>query len=344
MHIRTKSSNTLLMAHIAVLGLGNWGTAIARLWLLEGHQVKGWTIEHEVYESITMDGINRKYLPQQSVEGLDATMHLEEALDGVEIVVLAIPSSVILDVVNDIIPFLRPGHVLLDLAKGLAPGKRLISQALHEALRASDCSNPLAVLTGPTIAPEAAGGVMTTALVASEDLSVAKRLADTLSTPTLLLHAASDPEGAELWGAFKNVVALACGLVDGLKTIGTLGGDNLKAAIFSAGFKEGCILLPLLGARAEVAFGPAGLGDLYVTSTSPFGRNRTMGEKLGTGKSLEEALDEMTMVAEGVRAARMFRERAIDQGIDIPFTKALNTLLDGDIEAEECCRRMVLLG
>ena len=291
-----------------------------------------------------MDGVNRKYLPQQSVEGLEATMHLKEALDGVEIVVLAIPSSVILNVVDDIIPFLRPGHVLLDLAKGLAPGKRLISQAIHEALKNANCSNPLAVLTGPTIAPEAAGGVMTTALVASEDLSVAERLADTLSTPTLLLHAASDPEGAELWGAFKNVVALACGLVDGLKTIGTLGGDNLKAAIFSAGFKEGCILLPLLGARAEVAFGPAGLGDLYVTSTSPFGRNRSMGEKLGTGKTLEEALEEMTMVAEGVRAARMFRDRAIDQGIEIPFTKALNTLLDGDIEAEECCRRMVLLG
>ena len=84
------------MAHIAVLGLGNWGTAIARLWLLEGHHVKGWTIEQEVYESITMDGVNRKYLPQQSVEGLEATMHLDEALDGVEIVVLAIPSSVIL--------------------------------------------------------------------------------------------------------------------------------------------------------------------------------------------------------------------------------------------------------
>ena len=169
------------MAHIAVLGLGNWGTAIARLWLLEGHHVKGWTIEQEVYESITMDGINRKYLPQQSVEGLEATMHLEEALDGVEIVVLVIPSSVILNVVDDIIPFLRPGHVLLDLAKGLAPGKRLISQAIHEALRNANCSNPLAVLTGPTIAPEAAGGVMTTALVASEDLSVAERLADTLS-------------------------------------------------------------------------------------------------------------------------------------------------------------------
>ena len=176
MHISARIPRIQLMAHIAVLGLGNWGTAIARLWLLEGHNVKGWTIEQEVYESIMMDGVNRKYLPDQSVEGLDVTMHLEEAMDGVEIVVLAIPSSVILNVVTDIIPHLRPGHVLLDLAKGLAPGKRLISEAIHEALREAGCSNPLAVLTGPTIAPEAASGVMTTALVASEDVSVAKRI------------------------------------------------------------------------------------------------------------------------------------------------------------------------
>ena len=98
-------------------------------------------------------------------------------------------------------------------------------------------------------------------------------------------------------------------MVDGLKTVGSLGGDNLKAAIFMAGFKEGCILLPQLGARAEVAFGPAGLGDLYVTATSPHGRNRSMGEKLGTGLTVEQALDEMHMVAEGIRATRMFTER-----------------------------------
>ena len=117
------------MAHISVLGLGNWGTAIARLWLLDGHKVKGWTIEEEVYRSITLDGINSKYLPDHPVKGLDATMHLSEALEGSEIIVLAVPSSVILDVVQDIIPHLQPRHVLLDLAKGLAPGKRLISQA-----------------------------------------------------------------------------------------------------------------------------------------------------------------------------------------------------------------------
>jgi len=332
------------MANIAVLGLGNWGTAIARLWLLEGHKVKGWTIEQEVYESITMDGINRKYLPHHSVEGLDATMHIEEAIEGSEIIVLAVPSSVILDVMVDVLPHLQPRHVLLDLAKGLAPGKRLISEAIHGMLKEQGMANPLAVLTGPTIAPEAAGGVMTTALVASEDHSVAQRLAQTLSTPSFILHPASDPVGAELWGAFKNVVALACGLVDGLKQVGDMGGDNLKAAIFMAGFKEGCLLLPELGARAEVAFGPAGLGDMYVTATSPHGRNRSMGEKLGTGLTLEQALEEMHMVAEGVRAARMFTDRAIDANLDIPFTKALNTLLEGDITAEECCRRMVALG
>jgi glycerol-3-phosphate dehydrogenase (NAD(P)+) len=270
-------------------------------------------------------------------------MHVEEALEGSEIIVLALPSSVILSVVEDIIDHLRPGHVLLDLAKGLAPGKRLISEAIHQMLNERSMHNPLAVLTGPTIAPEAAGGVMTTALVASEDMSVAERLASTLTTPTFILHAASDPVGAELWGAFKNVVALACGLVDGLKQNGSLGGDNLKAAIFNAGFREGCLLLPQLGARAEVAFGPAGLGDLYVTATSPHGRNRRMGEKLGSGLNLEQALEEMVMVAEGVRAARMFRDRAIDMNIEVPFVKALNTLLDDYIDAEECCRRMVAL-
>jgi glycerol-3-phosphate dehydrogenase (NAD(P)+) len=314
------------------------------MWLADNHHVKGWTVEQEVYESITMNSINSKYLPNHSLEGLEATMHIEEALDGIEIIVLAVPSSVILDVVDQILPHLRPGHVLLDLAKGLAPGNKLISEAIQQKLNDAGMNNTLAVVTGPTIAPEAASGVMTTALVASEDMSVAQHLATTLTTQTFILHPAADPAGAELWGAFKNVVALACGLVDGLKTVGSLGGDNLKAAIFMAGFKEGCILLPQLGARAEVAFGPAGLGDLYVTATSPHGRNRTMGEKLGTGLTVEQALDEMHMVAEGIRATRMFAERAEAGKIDTPFTKALNTLLDGYIDAEECCRRMVALG
>ena len=122
------------MALIALFCLGNWGTDIARLWLSDNDNVKGWTIEQEVYESITMDSVNAKYLPEHSLEGLEATMHIEEALEGVEIVVLAVPSSVILKVVDQIIPHLRPGHVLLDLAKGLAPGNTLISEAIQDKL------------------------------------------------------------------------------------------------------------------------------------------------------------------------------------------------------------------
>merc|ERR1719375_2008257 len=127
---------------------------------------------------------------------------------------------------------------------------------------------------------------------------------------------ADDPRGAELWGAFKNPIALACGMADGLHPEG---GDNLKAALVMAGFNEGMRLLGAMGAKTETAFGAAGLGDMYVTSTSQNSRNRTLGQKLGTGLSLEAALGEMHMVAEGVRATRMFRSEAQALGVEHPF-------------------------
>jgi glycerol-3-phosphate dehydrogenase (NAD(P)+) len=142
-----------------------------------------------------------------------------------------------------------------------------------------------------------------------------------------------------LWGAYKNTVALACGLVDGLR--GGIGGDNLKAALVLAGFSEGIKLLDAMGAEASTAFGPAGIGDLYVTATSPRSRNRTLGEKLGSGKSLEESLGEMHMVAEGVRANRMFLNRARRLDIQVPFLRALGDLLTGEAEVGEAVRRMV---
>ena len=339
----TNRCRVWLMASIGILGLGNWGTALAKVWLADGHQVIGWTIEQEVHESVTMEMVNQKYLPGVTFEGLTSTMQLGDVMAECELVVLALPSSVILDVVDDLIPHLRPSHVLLDLAKGLAEGNRSISQVITEKLTAAGMSNAVAVMTGPTIAPEVARGVLTIAQVASHDRSAAERLSSILSTPTLILVPATDPVGAELWGAFKNVVALACGLVDGLKIAGSLGGDNLKAAIFAAGFREGCLLLPELGAKGESAFGPAGMGDLFVTATSPHGRNRQMGEKLGSGLTLQQALDEMVMVAEGVRATRMFGERAGEEGLPAPFVKALNTLLDGDIDPEDCVHRLVEL-
>ena len=331
------------MSRIGVLGLGNWGTALAKVWCEDGHNVTGWTIEQEVYESLMTTNINEKYLPESEIPRLDVTMEMSDITDTCEILVLALPSGVILSVVNDLIPLLRPSHVLLDLAKGLAPTAEsesgMISQEIEARLKAAGKANPVVILTGPTIAPEVARGVMTTAIVACHDRSVADRISERLSTESLVLTATDDIDGAELWGAYKNTVALACGLVDGLR--GGIGGDNLKAALVLAGFSEGIKLLEAMGAEASTAFGPAGIGDLYVTATSPRSRNRTLGEKLGSGMSLEESLGEMHMVAEGVRANRMFLNRARRLDIQVPFLSALGDLLAGEAEVGEAVRRMV---
>ncbi len=330
------------MGRIGILGLGNWGTALGYVWCDDGHNVLGWTIEQDVYESMMTDSENQKYLPGYKIPKIQVTMEISDITSESEIIVLALPSGVILSVVDDLIPHLRPSHVLVDLAKGLAPseegGSGMISDAIERRLEEAGKSNPVIVMTGPTIAPEVARGVMTTALVACHDRSVADRIAERLSTSNLLLKAADDPMGAELWGAYKNTVALACGLVDGLHA---KGGDNLKAALVLAGFSEGMMLLDAMGAEPSTAFGPAGIGDLYVTSTSPRSRNRTLGEKLGSGLSLEESQGEMHMVAEGVRACRMFNNRARRLGMEVPFLAALGGLLDGSIEVEEAVRRMV---
>ncbi len=316
------------VSQIAILGLGNFGTALCRVWGKAGHHIVAWTVEPEVYESITATGINDKYLPDVPLQGVEVTMDLAAAVDGADIVVIALPSSVVLDVVNNVIPHLSSGQVLLDLAKGLAPDDGLISDAIEAKLSAAGKHNPIALIMGPTIAAEVARGVYTTAMMASKDMTLAESLASTLSTDSFRLTATSDPLGAEYWGAFKNVIALACGVSDGLKADGG-GGDNLKAAIFTAGFREAVRLLPTLGADPETTLSPAGIGDLYVTATSPFGRNRQMGERLGSGQSLAEAESEMVMVSEGVRATRMFNVLFQRAHQPAPFVEAVCGLLDG---------------
>jgi len=331
---------------LGLVGLGNWGTALGHQWGEAGHAVTGYTIEQEVFDSMRKDGENRKYLPGAKTK-MGVTMDLAEVAQKCDLIVLGAPSHAILSVVDSLMPHLESRHVLVDIAKGLAPAPpggeaegamETLSTSIERKLEAAGKHIPVAVLTGPTIAPEVARGVTSTALVACEEHSVAVDLARDLSTPSLHLQPADDPRGAELWGAFKNPIALACGMADGLHPEG---GDNLKAALVMAGFNEGMRLLGAMGAKTETAFGAAGLGDMYVTSTSQNSRNRTLGQKLGTGLSLEAALGEMHMVAEGVRATRMFRSEAQALGVEHPFLEAMAGVLDGEVGPEEAARRMV---
>ena len=329
------------MSGIAVIGLGNFGTALARNWTVHGKAVRGWTVEAEVFAGIHSVGVNEKYLPGIKLPGLKATLDLSEAVDGATVLALALPSHVVLSVVDQLLELLQDGQVLVDLAKGLAPDDELVSEAIAAKLANAGLHNPLAVMTGPTIAPELASGVLTTALVASDDRAVAKRLADELSTPTFNVAPATDPLGVELWGAFKNVIALACGVSDGLKLAGGIGGDNLKAALFTVGFNEGRRVLTALGAEPETAFSAAGIGDLFVTATSPHGRNRRTGERLGRGEALDQALGSTVMVSEGVRATRLFAARTAAASLSAPFVSRVAELLDGKTSAEDCVRRIL---
>jgi len=328
------------MKNVAVMGLGNFGTALACNWLAEGLNVSGWTVEEEVYDSIQATGVNEKYLDNVSLEGLKVSMDIAQSVVDAEIIVLALPSHVVLSVVDDLLPHLRDDQILLDLAKGLAPGDQMISEVISQRLEAANLNCRLCVMMGPTIAPELARGVYTTALVTSDDVILAGELATILTTKTLKLSAATDSLGSEYWGAFKNVIALACGVVDGLKKDGR-GGDNLKAALFTSGYREAVRVLPLMGADPETALSAAGIGDLFVTATSPHGRNREMGERLGMGQTLKQAESEMVMVSEGVRAARMFKNLFSDKGIEAPFVDAVCALLDEGASIEEFLEKTI---
>ena len=322
------------------MGLGNFGTALARNWILAGHDVRGWTVEQEVYDSISSEGNNEKYLSDVSLSGMEVSMDPTKIISGAEIVVLALPSGVVLSVVDDLLPHLTSHQVLLDLAKGLAPGEEMISDVIEAKLQAAGLKCGLCVMMGPTIAPELARGVFTTALITSKKLILAEEIAEHLTTSTLRLSAATDSLGAEYWGAFKNVIALACGVVDGLKEDGR-GGDNLKAAVFTSGYREAVKLLPELGADPETAFSAAGIGDLFVTATSPHGRNREMGERLGLGQTLAAAEKDMVMVSEGVRAARLFKTLFASKAIAAPFVDAVCALLDEGTTVEEFIDKVV---
>ena len=298
---------------IAVLGDGGWGTTLAIHLSKKKYRVKLWGLFRDYIQEIQSTRVNRKFLPGIKiphdillVDGLNA------ALDDAQLVVLATPSQYIRGLLKNLKPFDFSKRIVLSVIKGVDEASLLtMSGLIYKELG----KIPLAVLSGPTIALEVAQGLPSTAVVASKNSAISQQLQKVFNSKNFRIYTNSDVIGVELGGSVKNVIAIACGVCDGLGF-----GTNAKAAILSRGLAEMARLGKVLGAKSETFAGLTGLGDLVTTCFSVQSRNRFVGEELGKGKSIEEITSQMHMVAEGVETVKAVYRLGRKYKISMPIT------------------------
>jgi glycerol-3-phosphate dehydrogenase (NAD(P)+) len=305
---------------IGVVGGGSWGTAIAAHLVRAGHATQLWMRDAERARAIHERRENQRYLPGVVLpEGLQATTVLSEAVEGAETVFVVIPSEFCRGIYRDLRAVLPASAAVVSATKGLElESLQRMTQVAGEELP----GHPLAVLSGPSFALEVAQGQPTAVVVACEQQAVAESLQRALSTRAFRAYTTADVIGVELAGALKNVIAIAAGIIDGLGH-----GHNTAAALITRGLAEVMRLTAALGGRADTLSGLAGLGDLVLTCTGSLSRNRRVGQALGRGHTLAQALQETAMVAEGVRttlAACALAERA---GVDMPISLQMKAVL-----------------
>ena len=311
--------------NIAVLGAGSWGTALAALMARHGHSVVLWGRDEQAARVIDRDHENVRYLPGIALpDSLRATTDLSAALEGVDLVLVVVPSHAFTETLHLLAP-LRPAAAGVAWAtKGFEPGS---GRFLHEV--AEDILGPavpLAVVTGPSFAKEVAQGLPTALTVHGSDPDFAQRVADVLHGPAFRAYTGDDMVGAELGGAMKNVLAVATGVSDGMQL-----GLNARAGLITRGLNEMLRLSAAMGAKPETLMGLAGLGDLVLTCTGDLSRNRRLGLALGRGQSLEDAVREIGQVVESVQTADEVMRQADRHGIDLPISSAVRAVLHGDL-------------
>jgi glycerol-3-phosphate dehydrogenase (NAD(P)+) len=305
---------------IAVLGGGAWGTALAQVVASGDRAVTLWAREAEVVEAINGGHENPLFLPKIPLSPLiRATSDLGE-IAGAEAVLVVTPAQHMRAVLRGLG---QSGQPLILCAKGIEAGTHKL---LHDVAQEEHPGAPIAVLSGPTFAHEVAAGLPTAITLAAKDEAQAKALAALIARPTFRPYVSTDLAGAEIGGAVKNVLAIACGVVDGAGL-----GQNARAALIARGFAEMTRFGMARGARPETLAGLSGLGDLVLTCSSTSSRNFSLGVGLGQGKSAHALLSERRTVAEGAATAPVLVEAARAAGIDMPITEAVCALLAGDV-------------
>lgn len=309
------------MKHIAVIGAGSWGTALAVIAARAGHNVRLWSRNDAVVNSINEKRVNSRYLSSTSIpDNVTATGDIEAALQDASMVLLAVPSHAARETLIAMSPQLNEDAIIVNVAKGIEieSGKR-ISEIAKEVVTGA---HPFVSLSGPSFAKEVVAGHPTAIVAASKDGAAARAVQNDLSFENLRIYTNADVVGTEIGGSVKNVMAIAAGMADGLGF-----GANSVAALITRGLAEITRLARREGAQMETLMGLAGLGDLVLTCTGSLSRNRFVGEELGKGRTLAEITAELSEVAEGINTARAVKKLADRAGLEMPITNEVNAVL-----------------
>ena len=308
---------------IGIIGAGSWGTALAIVSARAGHDVCLWARSAEVAASINGTRVNNRYLTAARIpDGVTATTNLGDAVADTSIVIIAAPSHAVRQLLITASSSINPGSIIVSAAKGIEidRGKR-VSEIVTDVIGA-DTLRRFVCLSGPSFAEEVAANHPTAVVAASVDERAAQTVQVALSFETLRIYTNTDVVGTELGGAVKNVMAIAAGMVSGLGF-----GSNTLAALITRGLAEISRLALFHGAQIETLMGLAGLGDLVLTCTGKLSRNRSVGEKLGKGKSLDEIVAGMNEVAEGIKTTLAVKQLADRAGLEMPITNEVKAVL-----------------
>ncbi|MCC6750991.1 MAG: NAD(P)-dependent glycerol-3-phosphate dehydrogenase [Deltaproteobacteria bacterium] len=305
---------------VAVVGAGNWGTTLAKVLAENGRRVLLWARSEPTVREINETRQNSRYLPNVWLPaGVEATTELEPVCRQAQVILLVVPSHGLRKVAYELGQFLTGDQLVVHATKGI---EQETFKRMSEVLREETCVRKIGVLTGPNLAHELAERQPAGTLVASRYEEVFTRAYGVLHNNYFRVYHGHDVVGAEVGGAFKNIVALAAGVVDGLKL-----GDNTKALLLTRGLNEMARLGVAMGAKPLTFAGMAGVGDLMATCSSNRSRNHQVGARLAQGQSLEQIQAEMVMVAEGVRTTRAVYAFAQERRLDLPIVRAVHRML-----------------
>ena len=323
------------MAKVSVLGAGSWGTALSLLLCKNGHEVTLWSALEDEVRMLCEKREHESKLPGVRLpEDMKITADLEDSLQDPDVAVLAVPSPFTRSTAHRMAPFVKKGQIIVNVAKGVEEHTLMtLSEIISEEIPQAD----VCVLSGPSHAEEVGKGLPTTCVVSAEKRETAEYLQGIFMSPVFRVYTTPDILGVELGGALKNVIALAAGTADGLGY-----GDNTKAALITRGIAEISRLGTKMGARAETFYGLSGIGGLIVTCASVHSRNRKAGYLMGKGYTMQEAMDEVKMVVEGVYSARAAKSLAEKYQVEMPIIEEVNKVLFEDKPAADAVRDLML--